>query len=127
MKYLTVKDLLLLHNLAVDESGGLHGLRDLTLLESAVGRPNTTFGGQDLYPSLFDKAAALMHSLLLNHPFVDGNKRTAVFSAMTLLELNGREFIATQKELVAFALFVANSKPEIEEISLWLKKHSKKK
>ncbi|MBI2621999.1 MAG: type II toxin-antitoxin system death-on-curing family toxin [Candidatus Levybacteria bacterium] len=126
MKYLTVQDVLLLHELAIDKFGGSHGLRDLGLLESAVMRPQATFSGIDLYPSIFDKAASLVHSLLMNHQFVDGNKRTAMFSMMTFLELNGYKFIADQKEVVEYALYIENSQPEIEEISKWLKKHSMK-
>jgi death on curing protein len=126
MKYLTVKDVLLLHHMQIDEFGGSHGLRDIGLLESAVMRPQATFDGFDLYKTLFDKGAALVHSLLMNHQFVDGNKRTAMFSVMTFLELNGYEFDASQKEVVDYALYIENSQPEIEEISTWLKKHSKK-
>lgn len=126
MKYLTVKDVLLLHNLAIDESGGSHGLRDLGLLESAVARPQSSFGGEDLYPTIFLKAGALVHSLLRNHPFVDGNKRTSMFSAMTFLELNGYRFIAKQKEVVSFALRVENEKLSAEEIAKWLKGHVEK-
>lgn len=126
MKYLTTKDVLLLHNMAIDESGGSHGLRDLNLLESAVARPKSSFGGQDLYPTIFLKAAALIHSLLRNHAFVDGNKRTSMFSAMTFLELNGYKFLVGQKELVNFALKVENEKLEVEEISKWLKEHIKR-
>lgn len=126
MKYLTIKDVLLLHNLAIDESGGSHGLRDLGLLESAIARPESTYGGEELYPSLLEKAGALMHSLLMNHPFIDGNKRTAVFSAMTFLELNGISFIAEQKEVVIFAVRVAEEKLSTEDIASWLEKHSEK-
>jgi death-on-curing protein len=127
MKHLTVKDVLLLHNMAVDESGGSHGLRDLGLLESAVARPQASFDGQDLYPTIFLKAGALIHSLLRNHPFVDGNKRTSMFSAMTFLELNGYRFDARQKEVVKFALRVENDRLSVEEISDWLKEHTKRK
>lgn len=123
MKYLTVKDVLLLHNLAIDKSGGSHGLRDLGLLESAVARPQASFGGEDLYPTIFIKAGALVHSLLRNHPFVDGNKRTSMFSVMTFLELNGYRFIAKQKEVVNFALKVENERLSVEEIAEWLRKH----
>lgn len=125
MKYLTVKDVLLLHEMAIDEFGGPHGLRDYGLLESAVARSRSTFGGKDLYPNLFLKAAALVHSLLLNHQFVDGNKRTAMFAAMTFLELNGYKFVAEQKEVVNIALWIENEKPELEEIAAWLKKNSR--
>ncbi|HVA96704.1 MAG TPA: type II toxin-antitoxin system death-on-curing family toxin [Candidatus Acidoferrales bacterium] len=126
MKYLTVADILLLHNLVIDEFGGSHGLRDLGLLESAVMRPQATFDGSDLYKTVYNKAAALLHSLLMNHQFVDGNKRTAMLSVMTFLELNGYLFNARQKEVVEYALYIENSQPKIEEISVWLKNHSKK-
>lgn len=125
MKYLNVQDVLLLHNLAIDEFGGSHGLRDLGLLESAVMRPQATFGGEDLY-NIFLKGAAIVHSLLLNHQFVDGNKRTAMFSVMTFLELNNYKVIAEQKEIVRTALWIENEKPELEEIAAWLKKNTKK-
>lgn len=126
MKYLTVQDVLLLHDIAIDKFGGSHGLRDLGLLESAVARPQSSFGGEDLYPTIFLKAGSLVHSLLMNHQFVDGNKRTAMFSVMTFLELNGYSFVAKQKEVVDAALWIENKKPTIEEISKWLEKHSKK-
>lgn len=126
MKYLTVKDVLLLHNMAIDESGGSHGLRDLGLLESAVARPQASFGGVDLYPNVFLKAGALVHSLLRNHPFVDGNKRSSMYSAMTFLELNGYRFDARQKEVVDFALSVENDRLSVEAISEWFKEHVKR-
>ena len=112
--------------MAVDESGGSHGLRDLGLMESAVARPQASFGGKDLYPNIFLKAGALIHGLLRNHPFVDGNKRTSMYSAMTFLELNGYHFQAEQKEVVVFALKVENKKLEVEEIAKWLKEHTKR-
>jgi len=126
MKYLTVKDVLLLHQMQIDKFGGSHGLRDFGLLESAVMRPQTTFDGVDLYKSLFEKGASLLHSLLMNHQFVDGNKRTAMFAVMTFIELNGYTFIAEKEEVVEYALYIENSQPEIDEISKWLKKHSEK-
>ena len=126
MKFLTAKDVLLLHNLAIDASGGSHGLRSLELLESAVARPQASFGGQDLYPTIFLKSGALVHSLLRNHPFVDGNKRSSMYSAMTFLELNGYRFIAKQKEVVNFALKIENKRLSVEEIADWLKKNSRK-
>jgi death-on-curing protein len=127
VEILKVQDVLLLHNMAVDASGGSHGLRDLGLLESAVERVNATYGGEDLYLTLFLKAGALMHSLLRNHAFVDGNKRTSVFSAMTFLELNGYVFTIEQDELVKFALRVENDRLPVEEIASWLEEHSQKR
>jgi len=126
MKYLTSQDILLLHNFAIDNYGGSHGLRDFGLLESAVGRPQATYAGEELYPTVFLKGAALVHSLLLNHQFVDGNKRTAMFSVMAFIELNGHTFTAGQKEVVECALWIENQKPEIEEISDWLRMHTDK-
>lgn len=126
MKYITVKDVLLLHQMQLNAFGGSHGLRDIGLLQAAVMRAQATFDGVDLYKTIFDKAAALVHSLLMNHQFVDGNKRTAMFSMMTFLELKGYQFVAEQKEIVNYALYIETSQPEIEEISAWLAKHTTK-
>ena len=127
MKYLTVKDVLLLHHLAIEETGGSHGIRDLSLIESAVNRPKASFAGQDLYPTIFEKAGALCQSLIKNHPFVDGNKRTALYATMTFLELNGYKFVAEQEELVEFGVKIDNESLSLTEIADWFKKHSKKK
>lgn len=126
MKYLSVQDVLLLHTTAIDASGGSHGLRDFGLLESAVARPQVTFAGKDLYPDIFLKAAALIHGLLRNHSFIDGNKRTAMYAAMTFLELNKYKFNAPQQEVVTFALKVENKNLSVHQIAKWLKKHSQK-
>lgn len=112
--------------MVIDAAGGSHGIRDVGLLESAVIRPQASFGGQDLYPGILDKAAALVHSLLMNHMFVDGNKRTAMYSCMTFLELNDYKFTATNKQVVNFAIRIENDKLSLEEIVKWLKEHTKK-
>ncbi|MBU1326520.1 type II toxin-antitoxin system death-on-curing family toxin [Patescibacteria group bacterium] len=127
IKYLTTEDVLLLHHLSIEKSGGSHGLRDAGLLDSAVQRPKASFAGVDLYPSIFAKAGALCHSLIKNHAFVDGNKRTSLLSAMTMLELNGFRFECEQEELVVFGLKIDNESITAEEVSRWLKSHSKKK
>lgn len=75
MRHLTLAEVLELHRLVITQTGGGQGLRDLGLLESAIAQPRQTFGGQDLYPDLPAKAAALGFSLIANHPFIDGNKR----------------------------------------------------
>ncbi len=124
--YLTLEQVLLIHEDQVDRYGGSHGLRDIALLESAIYRSQATFGGIDLYPSIFEKAGALVHSLLLNHPFVDGNKRTAIASVLVFFDLNSYSFSVSQKELVTTALSIENKKWDIEQISSWLQKHSKK-
>lgn len=126
MKYLTPQQILALHNQIIKRTGGSHGLRDIGLLESAAGRPRASFGGKDLYQTLFDKAAALMHSLLKNHPFIDGNKRTALSSAGVFLKMNGYTLINSHEKEMRFALDVEANRYTLEEISDWLRKHSKR-
>lgn len=127
MKYLTTEDVLLLHHLSIEESSGSHGLRDAGLLDAAVHRPQATFDGEDLYLTIFDKAGALCHSLIKNHAFVDGNKRTSLLSSMTYLELNGYCFSCNQEELVAFGLKIDNEHVSPEGISSWFKIHCTKR
>lgn len=110
----------------VKRFGGSHGVRDLGLIESAVERPRMTLDGKDLYPDVFLKAATLMHSILKNHAFVDGNKRTAYSSCGIFLKLNGYKLENMHKRSLEFAMNVENNSLELEQISKWLKKHSKK-
>ena len=110
----------------VKRFGGSHGIRDLGLIESAVERPKATFDGIDLYPDIFTKAAALMHSLLKNHAFVDGNKRTAYSSCGVFLKMNGYKLLNMDKESLEFAMNVENNSLELEEIAAWLKKNTEK-
>lgn len=124
--FLTLDEVLAIHHGEIEKFGGSHGLRDLNLLESAVYRPQASFMGEDLYPTIFDKAAALTHSILLNHPFLDANKRTATVSTAYFLHLNGYEVEMKQKELVEFALKVESKQMDLEQISKWLKKHCNK-
>ncbi|HUD09621.1 MAG TPA: type II toxin-antitoxin system death-on-curing family toxin [Patescibacteria group bacterium] len=122
--YLTLDIILAIHEEMVERYGGSHGIRDIGLIQSAAARPQSSFGGEDLYQTIFDKAAALFHSLMFNHAFVDGNKRTAMVSTARFLFMNGYELDASQKEFVTFPLNVENQHLSIEEISKWLKRHS---
>jgi death-on-curing protein len=124
MNYLTAEQVLFLHARLIEETGGSHGVRDVALLESAVARPQATFERVDLYPDLFCKAAALMDSLIRNHPFIDGNKRTGIAAAALFLRQNDRYLTATNSELEAFTLYVTESRPDVSEIAAWLKTHS---
>jgi death-on-curing protein len=124
MIYLTVEQILFLHARMVDETGGSHGVRDLGILLSAVGRPQASFDDQDLYPDLFVKAAALMDSLIRNHPFIDGNKRTGIGAAALFLRINGYRLDAPHAELERFTLETAMSQHPIDEIAAWLQMHS---
>jgi death-on-curing protein len=125
VKYLTAEQILFLHARIIDETGGAHGVLDIRLLESAVGRPQATFGGRSLYREIFRKAAALMESVARNHSFADGNKRTAIASAALFLRMNGFRLEAEQKDLVRFSIGVAVGRVEIDEATKWLKRHSR--
>lgn len=122
----SLDELLAIHFDQITRYGGSHGVRDLDVLVSAIFRPLASFGGLDLYPDIFSKAAAMFHSLILNHPFVDGNKRTAAVVVGRFLYLNGFRLKASSKGLVNLALRTTEKKLDIEAISSWLKKHSKK-
>ena len=122
--FITLEQLLTIHEDQIDRYGGSHGIRDLNLLESALFRPQSTFSGEDLYKTIFDKAAALLHSLVLNHPFVDGNKRTAAVSVIMFLSLNGWVIKVSQKELVKTLLDIEAKRFTIPGLSNWLKSNS---
>lgn len=124
--FLKISQVLFIHDLMVKRFGGSHGIRDTGLIESAVARPQATFEGKYLYNSILDKAAALLQSLLKNHPFIDGNKRTALTSAGIFLKKNGYKLINNHKQEVAFAIRVDNGNLTVEQISKWLKEHSVK-
>ncbi len=126
MRYLTVEQVLFLHARLIEETGGSHGVRDLGLLQSAVARPQATFEGEELYPDIFSKAAALMDSLVGSHPLVDGNKRTGVAAAGVFLIRNGWALEATNHEVEAFALQVAGGELSVAEMAQWLGEHSAK-
>jgi len=124
MIYLTAEQILYLHARLITETGGSHGVRELNLLLSAAGRPQASFGNQDLYPDNYEKAAALMDSLVRNHPFLDGNKRTGIAATGLFLMRNGYRLIATNQELVRFTLSVARSECPFDQIAAWFKNHA---
>ena len=129
MQYLTINEVLLTHARLIQATGGSRGLRargvDVPpLLESAVARPQATFAGEDLYPDLWSKAAALMHSLVLNHPFVDGNKRVALTAAGVFLDLNGYRMTATNQEAVELVLSLIAGELDVEAMATWLQTYS---
>jgi len=123
-QYLSPEQILFLHSRLIAETGGAHGVRDLGMLLSAIGRPQATFEEKDLYPDLFLKAAALMDSLVRNHPFVDGNKRTAIASAALFLRINGHRLVVENSEMVRFALACAQTQLSLDEIAEWFKRFS---
>lgn len=122
-RYLTLEELLALHEMVLAQSGGAAGIRDQNLLESALAQPAMTFDGVDLYPTLQTKAAALGFSLVKNHPFVDGNKRIGHAAMETFLVLNGHEIEATVDEQEEVILKLAASQMNREEFGNWVHAH----
>jgi death on curing protein len=123
MRYLTLDEVLDLHRLSLEQSGGAEGLCDLGLLQSAMAQPEMTFGGQDLYPGVADKAVALGYSLIMNHPFVDGNKRVGHAAMETFLVLNGYEIVAGVDEQEQLILGVAAGAVSREVFLEWVRTH----
>ena len=119
--YLSVAQVLALHAAQLRRYGGSPGLRDKAGLEAALARPAMTFDGEDLHEDVAGKAAALMHSLVLNHPFVDGNRRVAAHAAIVFAELNGHAFLATPDELVETTLTLAEGKMKMEALAIWFR------
>ena len=125
MNYLHPKQVLYLYQRIIEQSGGTVGLRDEGLLESAVYRPQASFGGQDLYPDLFSKAAALGHSIISNHPFVDGNKRVGFEAMRLMLRLNRYDIHASLDVTFDFVMEIATGQLTEQAIADWLKRHSR--
>jgi len=119
--YLSVQQLLRLHEIQLRAFGGSAGLRDRGGLEAAAARPQMTFGGDDLYPDLAAKAAALMHSLVMNHPFVDGNKRVGAMAAELFLAANGHELEADDEALADLTLAIARGEVPAEALTVWIR------
>jgi death-on-curing protein len=126
MRYVSLKEVLLAHQQTVRVFGGSDGLRDQTLVESALARPRAAFGDYQAYPDVSSKAAILLEGLIKNHGFVDGNKRTAVIVMIIFLGRNGHRVTASKKLLVDLAVGVASNKLDFDQILAWLKKHTKK-
>ena len=119
--YLSIDQVLDLHGRQIRAFGGSAALRDRGALESAVARPAMTFGGEDLYPDAADKGSALMHSLVMNHPFVDGNKRIGASAAELFLELNGYRLAAADAELEDITMTVARGELDAEALAIWFR------
>ena len=124
MRYLNTDEVILIHERILDRFGGAGGLRDWGLLNSAVNRLRATFDEKDLYPDIFTKAAPLGHSLILNHPFVDGNKRTAWEAMRTFIEENEYSLQAEHDEIIKLMLKIEDKSLGVDQIASWLQDHS---
>jgi death-on-curing protein len=123
MVFLTIGQVLTLQRILINDTGGSHGVRDAGAVESAVAQPQMTFAGSDLYPTLIEKAAALGFSLIQNHPFVDGNKRTGLASTVAFLRANGHDLSGTADEQERTILAVAAGELAREEWTAWVRAH----
>jgi len=123
VRYLTLSEVLELHHRVIAQSGGALGVLNLGALESALAQPRITFGGQELYPDVIEKASALGFSLIQNHPFVDGNKRTGHASMEIFLVLNDYEIHASVDEQERIVLEVASGKMDRPTLLAWLRLH----
>ena len=122
-RYLTIQEVLEIYHNAMEQSGGLAGVRDIGALESSLAQPQMVFGGQELYPDMVEKAAVLGFLLIQNHPFLDGNKRTGHAAMETFLVLNGLEITADLEEQVTIILQVAASQMKRDQFVEWVRKY----
>jgi len=125
MRILTLEQLLEIHALVIMETGGSMGLRDLGRLEAAIATQTQNVFGEELYHTLLEKPAAIIRGIIADRAFIDGNKRTAMLSGLTLLRMNGFDFVASSGEIEDFAVHIATSKLDVPAIVKWLDKHSK--
>jgi len=125
--FLSLAEVVEIHNDQIERYGGRPGVRDSGLLQSAVAVPQATMGGEYLHGDLFEMAAAYLFHIAKNHPFADGNKRTGAVAALVFLELNGAEVTPTQDELVDIVLSVAQGKMQKGDLAVFLRRHAKGK
>jgi len=123
MRYLTLNEVLELHRRLIRQFGGSSGIRDLGALKLAIAQPRMTFGGEELYPTIIEKAVALGFSIVKNHPFVDGNKRAGHAAVELFLVLNGYEIDAVADEQEKVMLQVASGSMGREDYTEWLRLH----
>jgi death-on-curing protein len=120
----TAEDIIRIHEVVLRKIGGSEGLRDAGLLAMCADRPRAAFGGKDMYPTVFLKAAAALESIARNHAFVDGNKRTAFMTALYIIENNGYVTFFEQKDIEETMVRVVTDKLTLKEIAAWLEKNS---
>ena len=114
-----------IHRSLIEKTGGMDGIRDAQLLDSALKTPFQTFGENNLYPDILDKASQLCYSLIENHPFIDGNKRIGVHLMLLFLKLNNIEVNYSQQELIDFGLDIASGEMSKNDIKGWIIEHRK--
>ena len=121
---ISLKTVLRLHELSIIKYGGSQGIRDQGLMESAIARPYQTFGGEYLYPTIFEKAAAIAESLIINHPFLDGNKRTGFLAMLAVLETENFKINISNDEVYSFTIQISTGEIKFNQIVVWLKNNT---
>ena len=122
-----LRDVINIHNILIDKFGGSKGVRDMGALESAINRPFAMFDNQALYPSPADKASAIFESILINHPFLDGNKRTAYVLMKLVLFENGLDIMASEDEKYHVVIAASSGEMRFDEIKVWINDRLKKR
>ncbi len=123
MIILSKSQILTMHKSLIEETGGLDGIRDEGLLDSAINAPFQRFDNTDLFPSIQQKAARLGYGIIKNHAFIDGNKRIGTHTMLVFLALNGIELDYTQEELYKTILNLASGKIEFDDLTKWIIEH----
>lgn len=123
MIMLTIEEIIEAHSKLIQKTGGLDGIRDSTLLESAVFNIMSSFDGIEVYPTIEEKAARLAYSLVKNHSFLDGNKRIGILAMLLTLNLNHVNLHYSQKELIELGLGMADGKLRYDDVRIWIKEH----
>ena len=127
MRYLTKEQLLLVHSLVIDETGGVHGIRDAQAVLSSEAAPRQSVFGKEMFPDIFQKAAAYARGIFITRPFNDGNKRTALAAAAVFLAYNGYQFSAKEKASAQFFAKLSPDKFNLKALTSWLTQHVKKR
>ncbi|MDZ8087699.1 MAG: type II toxin-antitoxin system death-on-curing family toxin [Nostoc sp. DedQUE12b] len=122
-KFLTISQVLNIHQRQIQRFGGTSGVRDEGLLDSALAQPQATFGGELLHPTIHEQATAYLYHLAMNHPFIDGNKRTAFAVMLTFLSLNGYTLNLSQEQAYNLVIQVVQKEISKEELSTFLELH----
>lgn len=123
MKTLSKEQIIFLHSQLIDATGGSDGIKDESMLESAINAPFHTFFGEELFPTIYQKAARLGFGLVSNHPFIDGNKRIGAHAMLAFLELNDIEIQYSITELSEIFLAVADNKAQYDDLLSWIIEH----
>lgn len=124
MKRLSIPQIVMMHSALIKETGGLDGIRDENLLDSAVNAPFQTFGGEYVYKTLEAKAARLGYSLVKNHPFVDGNKRIGMLAMLVFLEINGIELTCSDQDIIETGLKLAAGEMDDKQLLEWILRYN---